>query len=642
MPKSLLSLLTLCAVWLTVGPMVAQEVSIQVKPDNTVLVTQGYELEKVRTEDSGEPESQDTSRMTVLFPEQKPAVYELDSEEDYVLLVDGWLPEGADILLEAFNTNTGEEIAGFEHIIRGGDWLIDSKYLNQLPRGESTISATLRTPNRRDAKVSHPFYVIEPNQLAEDEDSKWFEWELGDQDNAAPFVPGEGFMTFTPPAEARVYYVSSTGSDANDGLTEASPLRTLRAGYEKLRDDSGDWVLLKAGDVFEAGFGTWAKSGKSMDQPLHVGVYGEGDRPLVRTNGAGFWRGFSGTYNVRFDGIHAYADLRMDGDVLQWREAGMSLIGKGGNILVHDCKIEGFNVNLVFQGFAGGVLRNVAFYRTIVNNAFGHWDPSIGGHAQGIYAENCEALQFIECTFDRNGWNPSVEGAVRTKFNHNLYIQDNNRDVTVTRSIISRGSSHGVQMRCGGTITDNVFVRNALAFFVAANDSIASDNVVMDCDDINGRDIRGQGIEILPVVHATVSNNIVTRKAGSAGWFGAIEVVWKPSLDDLPSYDVEMHDNVVWDWWMDKPHFPVFTDSCASISSYNNAVDGVVIETGARVRYKDPTVGFDGYTEGGYSDFLEHAVNRRRGEWDDKYSAPAFNAYMRDGFSPAAATGGSL
>jgi hypothetical protein len=634
-------LTTLAVLSIATSPAVAQEVSIQVKPDNSVLVTQGFELEQVVADDATVSDAQETSRMTVLFPEQKPAVYELESEEDYVLVVDGWLPEGADILLEAHDTNTGEEVESFEHIIRGGDWLIDAKYLNELPTGEVTISATLRTPDRRDAVVSHPFYILEADALAEDDNQKWFDWEVGDLDNAAPFVPGEGFMTFTPPADARVYYVAESGSDSNSGLSESRPLRTLRAGYDKLRDGSGDWLLLKAGDVFEGGFGTWGKSGQSMEKPLHVGVYGDGDRPLVRTNGGGFWRGYTGVYNVRFDGIHAFANRRLP-DVTEWKEGGMVMIGKGGNILVHDCKIEGFKVNLVFQGFGGGVIRNVAFYRTIVNNAYGHWDHAIGGHSQGIYAESVDALQFIECTFDRNGWNPGISGAVRTKFNHNIYIQDNCSDVTVRRNIITRGSSHGLQLRPGGDVVDNLFVRNALGFFVADNESIAIDNVVMECDDISDREIRGQGIEILPTVQVTLANNIVTRKVGRAGWMPGIDVKWTKRLAELSGYNVQMHDNVIWDWWTDKPHKPLKVDKAANMSRYNNAVDGVVSETGARVRYYDPTRDLASYVDGGLSEFLKNAVNRRRGEWNDTFTAPAFNAYMREGFSPAGSSGSDL
>lgn len=633
MRQTFVTLLMMCSLIVPTWSAVGQEITIEVNPDDSVHVTQGFELEEVLGNDDA-TDPVDVSRMTVLFPEQKPAVYELDSEEDYVLIVDGWLPEGADILVEATDTNTGEEVEAFEHVIRGGDWLIDAKYMNELPRGEVTLTATLRTPGRSDASASHPFYILEPGEIGNENNTEWFEWEVG-ENNGRPFVPGEGFMTFDPPSDARVYYVSASGSDSNNGLSEARPLRTCRAAYEKVRDDSGDWVLLKAGETFDGGFGVWAKSGQSAERPLHIGVYGDGDRPIVHSNGSNFWRGYGEVSNIRIDGIHAFANKRLGvpREDLIFRESGFAHFGKGQNFFFHDVKIEGFKFNLVLQGYSEGSIRNVMFYRCIVNSAFGHWDSSIGGHSSGIYAHSVTNMEFIECTFDRNGWHPNVRGAIRTKFNHNMYIQYNCSNVNVKRSIITRGSSHGLQLRCGGDVVDNLFVRNALGFFVQLEPSQAVDNVVIECDDIDDREIRGQGITINPTTEALVANNIITRKVGRAGWMSALQTSWTKDAKKLPSYRVQMHDNIVWDWWMDKHHDPIKASN-GNVTRYNNAVDGVVTETGRRVLYRNPRVGMDDYAADGFSEFLQNAVQRRRGEWIDEYSAPAFNAYMREGFSP--------
>lgn len=623
-------LLMLFASLALVTPGIAQEITIEVNPDDSVHVFQGFELEEVIS-NADAVESQDVSRMTVLFPEQKPAVYELDSEEDYVLVVDGWLPEGADILLQASVGATGQVIEGFEHSIRGGDWLINAKYMNQLPRGEVTLRATLRTPGRANASASHPFYILEPGEIGGNNDSDWFDWETGES-NARPYVPGEGFATFEPPADGRVYYVSESGSDSNNGLSQARPLRTPRAAYEKVRDNSGDWVLLKAGETFDGGFGVWVKSGKSADEPLHVGVYGEGDRPIVNTNGDGFWRALGRVSNFRMEGIHAFANQRLgqNPDSLAYPENGLAHYGVGENFFFQDMKIEGFKFNIVLQSI-GGTINNVIFYRTIINNAFGHWDHAVAGHSSGIYAHSVTNMEFDECTFDRNGWHPKLSGSIRTKFNHNMYIQYNCSNVNVRRSILTRGSSHGLQLRCGGQIVDNLMVRNALACFVQGDASIIVDNVVMEGDDIDDKEIRGQGIGINPVESAVVANNIVTRKVGRAGWMTAIQTSDSRDAESQP-FVVEIHDNVVWDWWMDQPHSAIKTNE-GRVTRYNNAIDGVVSETGQRVSYSNPYVGFDEYVEGGLSGFLENAVLRRRGEWVEQFSAPAFNAYMREGFS---------
>lgn len=90
----------------------------------------------------------------------------------------------------------------------------------------------------------------------------------------------------TPAADARVIYVSSTqGHDRNDGLTPAAPVRTLHRAESLVRDHSSDWVLLKRGDQWHEGLSTWNKRGRSPAEPLVIGGYGTGPRPLLWCGG---------------------------------------------------------------------------------------------------------------------------------------------------------------------------------------------------------------------------------------------------------------------------------------------------------------------------------------------------------------------
>src|SRR5690606_36580387 len=67
---------------------------------------------------------------------------------------------------------------------------------------------------------------------------------------AAGTIGPDGWTILTPCADSRVVYVSSSqGNDAFDGLSEATPKRTIAAGYALLRDGYPDWLLLKSGDV---------------------------------------------------------------------------------------------------------------------------------------------------------------------------------------------------------------------------------------------------------------------------------------------------------------------------------------------------------------------------------------------------------
>ena len=627
--KPLLSVLMLGFVALATLPA-SGEISIRVNPDDSVLIKSGYDLDEIAefADDGPVADAKGISKLTVLFPEESPVVYELESEEDFALLVDGSLPDDADVLMQAVDVGTGTKVGAFEHVITGGDWKIDASFMSQLPKGEVEIRATLRTPGRRDVTVTHSFYILEPGELTPDEDSPYFDWEFDEQVEFPPLIPGEGFMAFEPPADANVYYISETGDDSNPGTTPEKPLRTARAAYERLRDNSSDWMLFKAGETFSGGIGGFTKSGKSPDAPLHIGVYGEGHRPQINTNGATFFTGLGRVDNVRIDGLYVFANQR------QPTEHGIAVIGRGKNILVHDVRVDGFSFNMIFQGFSASDIQNVVLYRCIVQNAWTNWHV---GHSSGLFASYVNGLQVVECTFDRNGWNPTEQNAVRTMFNHNLYLQHTSENMSVVRTIVTRGSSHGIQMRPGGDVIDSLFVGNAMAFFVAWRPSNVLNNVVLNSDDISRTLIRGDGITILPCDKAVVAGNIVAHKTGSAAWMSGIAAVYDaPGMDKLQGdFNVEIYDNIVWDWWMSAHHEEIFATGAANVTRRNNHVDGSIIESGGRAVYADPTREMTNYIEGGLEEFLRNAVLRPRQTWDEAYSANGFNNWMREGFSSA-------
>ena len=95
----------------------------------------------------------------------------------------------------------------------------------------------------------------------------------------------EGWPIITPPAGARIIYVSSsTGNNNNNGLTPQTAVATIAAGEALLQNDSADELLLKAGDTFvNQAFGDLTVSGESAADPIVIGTYGTGPAPIVET-----------------------------------------------------------------------------------------------------------------------------------------------------------------------------------------------------------------------------------------------------------------------------------------------------------------------------------------------------------------------
>jgi hypothetical protein len=97
-------------------------------------------------------------------------------------------------------------------------------------------------------------------------------------------VSSPGKAVVTPAAEARIIYVSaSTGDDTNDGLSPDFPVKTITRGEQLVRDRSPDWLLLKRGDRWQVGLDDWHKRGRSAEQPMIIGAYGTGSRPLMKS-----------------------------------------------------------------------------------------------------------------------------------------------------------------------------------------------------------------------------------------------------------------------------------------------------------------------------------------------------------------------
>jgi hypothetical protein len=102
---------------------------------------------------------------------------------------------------------------------------------------------------------------------------------------------GACVLLLSAKAFATDYYISAAGSDLSAGTSELQPWQTLERVYKKWRGSSnpdfepGDRILLRRGDTFSgklyvAGTGT-------SQQPIVIGAYGSGNRPIIRADGYG-------------------------------------------------------------------------------------------------------------------------------------------------------------------------------------------------------------------------------------------------------------------------------------------------------------------------------------------------------------------
>jgi hypothetical protein len=362
-------------------------------------------------------------------------------------------------------------------------------------------------------------------------------------------VGPDGWTVLAPSQDSRIIYVSSSsGNDSNSGLSESAPKRTLAAGFALLRSGHPDWLLLKSGDTWHESFPFWNRSGRSPSERMVVKAYGTGPRPRLMT----------GTNN----GIHAdagsnptgirnlvFADLHLNAHTNPGTSAvtGILIFNAAQNVLVENCYVENYRVNMIFQTYVTSIRQsNIAVRRCIIVDAL----ATNSAHAQGIYADGVDGLVMEENVFDMNGWSPSVPTA--NIFRHNIYIQtetggDRGCTNIVTRgNITARASATGFMQRPGGVSENNLFLQNpiGLQFGYGAGPAVSGtirNNVFLDSRDISSTTLRGWGMNVTHAQGVEVSGNLLAHQRSGSDNVQAIGI-------DGTYRNVTVSNNIVYNW----------------------------------------------------------------------------------------------
>lgn len=604
--------------------------------------------------DGGTDSGTDAVAVDVRFASGTPSQYQQGSGTPIALSLTGTLPDGADILMLTWSVSQSQMVSGFAHELTSAPFVVSNSKLDSLPTGAAELQALLRVPGEAIVIRKFPITIVGPDGTV-DEEEDTDDATDDDADYGDVALTSAGFTAFTKSSDTQVIYVAANGNDSNNGLSTSSPVKTPKRGYELLRDGKPDWLLFKAGDTFSGNIGEWKKSGRGVNEKILVGVYGEGDRPLMMTPSDNWARKSFGdaVKHVAFVGLHFYAynrDPNRSGFVSDaskrssgvLNQGAIVFLGKHEDLLVEDCLLEYFKFALVFQsGDYHGYMKNINVRRTIVRNCYGHWDSKYGGHSSGMYVEKVQDMLIEECVFDHNGWNTKVGGANRTKFNHNIYVQSNSSRVNVKNSIMARGSSHGLQLRGGGDVENNLFVKNAIAFFVAQGPSIASLNVVLQSDDIASDAQRGGAIGTLHCEHAQILNNIVSQRESTNTNSPAIGIFYDGATASRMSgkpYKVTIKGNKVYKWPFSggKRAINIGTSSATVLADTGNLLDKASGGS-SDPAWIDPSRDVASYMKSigqtaSLEAFLNKATSRPRGQWAEAYSADAVNDYIRKGF----------
>jgi len=392
-----------------------------------------------------------------------------------------------------------------------------------------------------------------------------------------------------------IKYISATGDNELSGDSDSQAWKTpLHAiNYLKTTTDQGATpgsihLLFKKGDNFEISRDDFLLQyirGYSPENPIFIGSYGEGSRPVfipttydgngIRTESN---RPAGAPMNIIVQGLDFHHKLRDPNsnlwiDTLGYVESqdlrsafAFNMLGKW--IVIEDCRFQYFGggrgASMVEENLLNPESRPE--YSLLRRNIIRYnWGNQSLSHSQGFFTQWSHNMVVEENLFDHNVWlgdpsnpefpHPSTPNAYPNKFSQEIYLQYTPYDIVVRNNIIARASNFGIQARSGGHIDNNLILKSPVAMMIANSGSVTNNTVLYGRDmitvDINSVDYKdnnfldsyqtdnyvkigsGWGIQSLWYHSALIKNNIVAHKtAGVSPGFSYLFEEGGPGIEN--------------------------------------------------------------------------------------------------------------
>ena len=429
-----------------------------------------------------------------------------------------------------------------------------------------------------------------------------------------------GWPIFTPSGDSRIVYVSTSGSDSNDGLSDSTPKQTIAAAYALMRDGYPDWMLLKRGDTWSETLGQICAEGRSATEPMVFSSYGtDADPPTLNVNSSHLNSFGGGCGGTRYDYLVYYGisfiNTAHDPDHGDWDTGSayvaMDFLLGHDHIWFVDVTVGWGQVNVA--RFDPYTQNHVTFWRSKLYESFG--TTASGSHVQCIYVNDTSNITLVETYVDMCGWHDSGESG-NALLSHALYFGAPT-DAEIYDSLIMRASSNGIQCRTGCYIQGSIFSNNPINIFIDNDDISTIDDGIVNTTILDAVDV--------PVVGTERGWGIDIQNADSTG--GGVEVT--------------------------NPLFSGCTASgCAnlttSVGGSANTSGDIVYDyagtlTGSTSPYTDNTrdlIAYETANNGGTTldDFADSMRAQNRFDWDDDYRIPTIANWIRAGFDMTAFT----
>lgn len=204
----------------------------------------------------------------------------------------------------------------------------------------------------------------------------------------------------TPPVALRTFYVSAQGSDSNNGISTATPWKTI-SKVNSTMFQPGDAIRFRKGDIFTGNL--QISSSGTAASPIAYNSYGTGDTPEITNNGS-FWIpsiAVTGRQYVIIDGFKIIdKTISATDHNIQAKFAYGIVVNNSPNCVVKNCDISLVGCGMQIIGSSNNTRVEKNFIhntRMIVNTAGG--DDDYGANGLIIATSNNKIIynRFEEC-----------------------------------------------------------------------------------------------------------------------------------------------------------------------------------------------------------------------------------------------------
>jgi hypothetical protein len=349
-----------------------------------------------------------------------------------------------------------------------------------------------------------------------------------------------GWTSLTPSQDSRVIYVSSSsGNDANNGLSPGAPKRTVAAGYALVRNGYPDQLLLKKGDTFYETI-QWQKSGRSPTEMSVMGSYGAGARPMLLTGSVNAITSYNTLNHFALVGIamkaHTWAGQLPPGQ----DPAAVVIVAAGDNLLIEDCYVESYSNGLIVQGYPG-VRTNTRIRRNVIVDPI-RLDPNNG--STNMFMAQYDGVLIEENVFDNSIANETQRGAM---LSHSIYLGEGNPANNIIRgNIAHNGGRTNFNIRSGGLIENNLSIRGAQGITCGIHyaptwvSATVRQNVIIESrNNQNGQEL-GFGLSFEKVQHVDLDSNLICNSTDGSDS--------KAIALNIDTRAAQIRNNIIYNW----------------------------------------------------------------------------------------------